>query len=203
MKDKLETIGGELILALLMPLILAFLLLALLWELIVYPFRKASYQKSHFYRDFGEKYRSDFYGSDAYRIYNAVKDADLPLTAALSHNEKGEVCDILFTYKDVLLYISPIWMIDYDKEKDKWECEVFNEETDEDETVDFNEYIAKLIEEEIPTLSDLPKTCRTVILLRKDRISQESLSSAEESGLFLLYDKKNIAEAIAKFIEQN
>lgn len=203
MKDKLETIGGELILALLMPLILAFLLLALLWDLIASPFQKASYQKSHFYRDFGEKYSSDVYGSDAYRIYNAVRKANLLLTATPSRGKKGEICDILFTYKDTLLYISPVWLIDYDKEKDKWECEVYNEKTDEDETVDFNEYITKLIEEEIPTLPDLPPTKRTIILLQKNHISQDNLSYAEASGLFLLYDKDNIAEMISKFITES
>lgn len=203
MKEKLKNIGCCLLLIPFLPLFILTIMIVILYDFIATPFRKAKYKKSHFYRDFGVKYNSDFYGSEAYEIYNAVKYADLPIVATLYRNEKGEVSDVLFTFRDILLYISPVWFIDYDKEKDKWSCEMENEETDVSETVDFNEYIAKEMESEIPLIPELPQTNRTVVLLRKDHISEESLPYAEASERFLIYDKKNITETLERFISGN
>lgn len=201
MKDKLKTFGYLLIGIPLLPLFLLFILLASLFVLCASPFRRAKYKKSHFYRDFGEKYNFNFYGSETYTIYNAVKDADLPLTATLLRNIKGEVGYVLFTYQDILLYVSDS-MPNYNKENDKWECEAYNEETDEDETVNFNEYWMKVVDEDLSMVPGLPKSDRTVILLRKDHISDESLPYAEASERFLIYDKDNIAEALRRFIAE-
>lgn len=202
MKEKLKNIGCCLLLIPFLPWFILTILIVILYDFIATPFRKAKYKKSHFYRDFQEKFISDFYASDSYEIYNAVRAANLPLIAT-PHRENEKICNILFTYHDTLLYISPVWFIDYDKEKDKWSCEVVYDETDVSETVDFNEYIVKEMESEIPLIPDLPETHKTVILLRKDRIADKDLSDALESGRFLIYDKKNIAEALEEFISEH
>ena len=199
MKEKLKNIGCCLLLIPFLPWFILTILIVILYDFIATPFRKAKYKKSHFYRDFQEKFNSDFYTSDSYEIYNAVRAANLPIVAT-PYRENGTINDLLFTYQDTLLYISPIWFMDYDKEKDKWECEVFNEEKDENELVDFNEYIAQEIKSEIPLLPDLPDTHKTVILLRKDRISKESLPYALQSEHFLIYDKKDIAASLEQFV---
>ncbi|MBQ8383246.1 MAG: hypothetical protein IJX47_08590 [Clostridia bacterium] len=204
MKEKLKNFGCLMIGLLLLPYFLLFILLASLFLLATSPFRRAKYKKSHFHRDFGDKYTFDLYQSEAYAIYNAIRDADLPIVPTPYRSDKGTIVDVLFTYRDILLYV-PDTMPYYDKEKDKWECEIaieVHKDDEEYETVDFNEYISKQIEERTLSLPDLPETSHTVILLRNGQISEESLPYAEASELFLIYDRNNIPEALQKLIAE-
>ncbi len=205
MKERLYTLAVLILFIILLPLILVMALSQLIIDLILYPFRYAKYKKSYYYHDFQEKFFIELYTSNAYSIYNAIKASNLPLVAT-PYRENGKIRDILYTYHDTLLCISPLWFVDYDKEKEKWECEVAieeNEEGEDTEAVDFNEYIAKQIESEVPLLPDIPPTSRMVILLRKDHISDKSLPYAEASERFLIYDKKNIVEVLEKFISEH
>ena len=202
-KDKLLGFIVLLIAVLLIPLFLLTILIVILIGLIRYPFCNAKYKKSHYFKDFGIKYAAFVYDSEFYRIYNAVREAELPLTTIFCYDRKNRVIDMLFFHRDTLLCINSCGEIDYDTDTGKWTAEVFNEETDGDETVEFIDYVNKETDAFLTAHPDCPCPNRRVILIQEKHIDPKDHARAMETPEFLVYAKKNIAEAIRRFIAEN
>ena len=180
---------------LLLPIILCGILcFALLW-LIRYPFCNAKYKKSHYFKDFGISIAAFVYDSEFYAVYNAVREANLPLTPVLCRDKKNRVIDMLFFHGDDLLCVDETGEIEYDAKQGMW----VNPPGDSDyigymkETTDF--YLA--------AHPECPLPARRVILVNRSAFEAPDLPRAMETPEFLLYDKKNVAQVIRKFINEN
>ncbi len=202
-KDKLLAFFAALIAVLLTPLFLLTVLIEILIGLIRYPFCNAKYKKSHYFKDFGIKYAAFVYDSDFYTVYNAVKEANLPLKPVLCRDHKNRVVDLLFFHGDTLLCINFGEKIEYDTDTGKWTVEIFNDEIDGDETVDFIEYTNKQTSSFLSQHLECPLPDRRMILVQSKHIAKENLPCAMETPEFLVYEKKNVAEVIRKFINEN
>lgn len=201
-KEKLLEVLAELIFALLTPLILLVVVVALLWGLIRYPFCNFKYKKSHYFKDFGIKYAAFVYDSDFYAAYNAVKEADLPLTPVLCRDRKNRVIDILFFHGETLLCVNSEEEINYDADNSNWIVNIFNDKTDKDETVDFIDHINKRIDDQLNAHPDCPVPDRRMLLIQQKHIAKENLTRAMEIPEFLVYNKKNIAKTLERFISE-
>ena len=193
---------AELITVLLTPFILLAFVISLLWGLIRYPFCKAKYKKSHYFKDFGIKYAAFVYDSDFYTVYNAIKEANLPLTSVLCRDRKNRANDMLFFYGKTLFCVYSKEEIDYDADNGNWIVEIYNDRTDKDETVDIIDHINKWIDDQLIAHPDCPLPDRRVILIQPKHIAKKNRIRAMESHEFLVYDKKNIATALEKFISE-
>ena len=190
---------------LLLPIILCGLLcIALLW-LIRYPFCNAKYKKSHYFKDFGISIAAFVYDSEFYTVYNAVREADLPLTPVLCRDHKNRVIDMLFFYGDTLLYVNTEATLGFDVDQNQWTAQIFqifNDEIDGDETVEFIEYMNKQTDDMLSAHPDCPIPNRRVILVDKNLLQKHEIDRAMETPEFLVYDKKDPAQAIREWMSQ-
>lgn len=204
-KDKLLGFIALLITVLLSPVMLLFIIFGLLWGLIRYPFCNAKYKKSHFFKDFGIKYAAFVYDSEFFAVYNAVREADLPLTPVLCRDHKNRVIDMLFFYGDTLLYVNTEATLGFDVDQNQWTAQIFqifNDEIDGDETVEFIEYMNKQTDDMLSAHPDCPIPNRRVILVDKNLLQKHEIDRAMETPEFLVYDKKDPAQAIREWMSQ-
>lgn len=201
-KDKLLGFIALLIAVLLTPLFLLTILIEIFIGLIRYPFCNAKHKKSHYFKDFGIKYAAFVYDSEFYAVYNAVREANLPLTPVLCRDHKNRVIDLLFFHGETLLCVNSE-EIDYDADNGRWTLEIVNDQTDEDETVDYIDHTNKWIDDQLAAHPECPVPERRVILIQSKHIAKENLARAMETPEFLLYEKKNVAQVIRKFINEN
>lgn len=202
-KDKLLGFLTLLIAVLLTPLILLTILIGCLIGLLRYPFCNAKYKKSYYFKDFGINYAAFVYDSEFYRIYNAVREADLPLKPLLCRDRKNRVIDLLFFHGDALLSVNTEVALGFDADQEQWMVEIFNDEIDGDETVEFIEYMNKQTDDMLSAHPDCPIPNRRVILVDKNLLQKHEIDRAMETPEFLLYDHKDPAKAIREWIEEN
>ena len=195
-KDKLLGFIALLITVLLSPVMLLFIIFGLLWGLIRYPFCNAKYKKSHFFKDFGINYAAFVYDSEFFAVYNAVREADLPLTPVLCRDHKNRVIDLLFFYGDALLCVDSTGELEYDAKQDKWV-------STSDDSADYIDYMKETTDFYLTTHPECPHSARRVILVERSALEAADLPRAMETTEFLVYDKKDPAKAIRKWMEEN
>ena len=181
---------------LLLPLILCGILcFSLLW-LIRYPFCNAKYKKSHYFKDFGISIAAFVYDSEFYTVYNAVREANLPLNPVLCRDHKNRVIDLLFFYGDALLCVDSTGELEYDAKQDKWV-------STSDDSADYIDYMKETTDFYLTTHPECPHPARRVILVERSALEAADLPRAMETTEFLVYDKKDPAKAIRKWMEEN
>ena len=194
-KDKLLGFIALLITVLLSPIMLLFIIFGLLWGLVRYPFCNAKHKKSHYFKDFGIKYAAFVYDSEFYAVYNAVREANLPLTPVLCRDHKNRVIDMLFFHGDDLLCVDETGEIEYDAKQGMW----VNTPGDSD----YIGYMKETTDFYLTAHPECPLPARRVILVNRSAFEAPDLPRAMETPEFLLYDKKNVAQVIRKFINEN
>lgn len=195
-KDKLLGFIALLIAVLLTPLFLLTILIEIFIGLIRYPFCNAKHKKSHYFKDFGIKYAAFVYDSEFYAVYNAVHEANLPLTTTLCRDKKSRVIDMLFFHGDDLLCVDSMGEIEYDAKQGKWV-------STNDDCADYIGYMKETTDFYLAAHPEYPLPARRVILVNRSAFEASDLPRAMETPEFLLYDKKNVAQVIRNFINEN
>ena len=194
-KHALLTVLSSAIAILLLPIILCGLLCIVLLWLIRYPFCNAKYKKSHYFKDFGISIAAFVYDSEFYAIYNAVREANLPLTPVLCRDHKNRVIDLLFFHGDNLLCVDGIGELEYDSKQGKWE-------STNDDGADYIDYMKETTDFYLTAHPECPLPARRVILVERSAFEAADLPRAMETPEFLVYDKKDPAKAIREWISQ-
>ena len=194
-KDKLLGFIALLIAVLLTPLFLLTILVEIFIGLIRYPFCNAKHKKSHYFKDFGIKYAALVYDSEFYAVYNAVREANLPLTPVLCRDHKNRVIDLLFFHGDNLLCVDGIGELEYDSKQGKWE-------STNDDGADYIDYMKETTDFYLTAHPECPLPARRVILVKRSAFEAADLPRAMETPEFLVYDKKDPAKAIREWISQ-
>lgn len=143
MKEKLKNAAVAIVAAVCFVIVLPVILIVCLAELICRPFKVQKYKRSHYYRDFGAKY---FWGilSDAqYKLYNEMKNENLPIEFVPVDVGKPSAVFGYFHYRDTLIIHDIGCDLYYDEEAQMWmTCEEYE---DRDEDISLDDYIAESI----------------------------------------------------------
>ena len=180
-KDKLLGFIALLIAVLLTPLFLLTILIEIFIGLIRYPFCNAKHKKSHYFKDFGIKYAAFVYDSEFFAVYNAVREADLPLTPVLCRDHKNRVIDMLFFYGDDLLCVDESGEIEYDAKQGEW----VNPPGD---SADYIDYMKETTDFYLTAHPECPFPARRVILVERSSFEAADLPRAMETPEFLVYE---------------
>ncbi|MBQ7354041.1 MAG: hypothetical protein IJW62_00815 [Clostridia bacterium] len=202
MKSILLSILGIIIFLLLLPLLIGCLLIFLMVQLLLFPFRNAKHKKSYFYRDYGLKYSAEYYCSDWYTFYNAIRANDLPIRCIPHYDKKALLCWIDFTYDGTLFtLIFPELTYDHDNK-----TFTFADVDDADEPINIpiQQYSKELLSEWNAKVTEEDR-CREVIYWVTDSnfVNKDDLPNAMETADFFFYAPKNIAASLEKFIAEH
>ena len=202
MKSILRSIFGIIIFLLLLPLLIGCLLIFLMVQLLPFPFRNATYKKSCFYRDYGLKYSSNYYCSDWYDTYNAIRANDLPIRCAPRYDDQGKLFWMNFIY-DGKLFVTITLEFMYDRDNETFFITDVND-SDEEINISICQYSEELLSEWNAEAGE-ENRCREIVFGVTDSnfVSKNDLPIAKDTPDFFFYDPKNIAASLEKFIAEH
>lgn len=158
-----------------------------LLSVILTPFRLIRYRKSHFAVDSGADYAPGITDSPVYRLYNALRQENIPIGLVL--NPKAPA-DAHLLWKDTLI-IHEIDRVAF--REGRWVIAPGSPVWKEG--LDLQEAIAEVLDD---VFDDRPGIAITDAVLLLDRRSAPR--EAEDSGLFLLYgSREEQAQALRQF----
>ena len=193
MKKILKKAGELLLYIVLTPLCILFGIGLLLYL----PVDFVRYHCSDFYKDTRRKYEPFAGNCQWFRLYNAMRAADLPLEFHLHTTE--DVNYGYFRYKNILLVQD--FSVEYEPKKGEWF--VYHEDENEDANTSLTEALEMSLESFHEIVGE--KRCdRAVLLIDRTHIPEEDLLHLERCDLLLGYDgNKGMAAAIKQWIEKN
>lgn len=176
---------------LLSPLLAVFSLIILLYTPIDYlRFRMSDYRK-----DTGHKYLWLVTASYTYRIYKIVKRDNLPITY---FEKKGTnaACGYFVSGDTLLIYDLDPGSVYYDTDNERWYAFYNGKRQNMEELIDEE---LSLFEGDYGT-----RPASATVLYDPSKLEDETVARlAEESGIFLMYGKRELEEALAIFGSKN
>ena len=200
LKKVFASFLGTIILILFLPLIIGSILLLFLIHFCLLPFRYARYKKSPFYRDFGLKYKSDYYCSAWYEVYNAIRANNLPIRCVPRYDEKGKLYWMNFSFGTKLLSFS-LPDCTYDHEQNAF---IITDVTEDERgiCVPLEQYREELLTEWNAEHTE-EERCDEIIFFITEKgyfESEEDIHQAKELPAFVFYNSKKLADALESFI---
>ncbi len=170
------------------PVTVATLLGLSLWALLKAPADWFRYRKSFFYREQGEKFRLFLCDNPQYRLYNLIRERNLPIRYIPGNPEKPSESG-WFLYKNTLI-VHDLFVMTYDAPENRW---LVGNAT-------------PLMEHVLSRLRELNRVlgreeCTQMFLpIRRSEIAKKDLPRAEQDFRFVLYDKGQLGEILEAYV---
>lgn len=178
----------------LLTIVLVFLLLiSALWTLIKTPWHYISYKRSPFYRDFKRKYRMFICTNADYRMYNLIKEKNLPVRFVTA-NAADPLANCFFVYKKTLI-LHDLTQISYRSDVNKW---VFRLSKDASEKPIFEHAVESV--KAVQALPGCENVQNMLLLLSRSQILKTDRERAEKDMRFLLHNGKDMADLLDAYI---
>lgn len=176
-------------------LLVILLILTALWALIKTPFHYISYKRSHYYRDHRRKYTLFVCTNPNYRMYNLIRQHDLPIQF-IYENAADPIVSGYFVYKNTVL-LHDFQQVQYREDLGRWVFRQSRGNTDEPMQVFAYAMDALLAVKALPGHEECSQM---LLLLNRRHILKADLPRAERDRRFLLHNGTDLADILSAYI---
>ncbi len=170
------------------PIAVVTLLSMGLWALLKTPFDWIHYRKSYFYRDMGEKFRLFLCDNPQYKLYNIIRERNLPIRYIPRNPGKPSESG-WFLYKNTLI-VHDLFVMTYDAKENHWLV---------GNTSPLMEHVLSEVEGLNQHLGR--KECTQMFLpIMRSEIAKKDRKRAEGDFRFVVYDKGELGEILDAYI---
>ena len=170
------------------------LILTLLVSALRTPFDYYAYRRSPFYRDFKRKYRMFICTNWEYRMYNLVKEKNLPIRYFPANEAKPEDGGY-FVYKQTLI-VNNLMQVEFRDSDQRW---IF-QHTDKDgaQAMAIMDYVMDCVRE----VNELPghKTVTHMLIpIHRKQVAKKDLARIERDQRFLMHNGKDLGDLLEAY----
>ena len=176
-------------------LIFLMLLLTLLVSVLRTPFDYLSYRGSPFYRDFRRKYRMFLCTRWEYRMYNLVKEKNLPIRYLPRDPQKPEEGGF-FLYKRTLI-LENLMQVRLREEDQRWVFQ--NTDSDGANTVAIMDHAVARVSE-VNSLFGANTASHMLIPIHRRQVAKKDLARMERDTRFLTHSGKDLGDLLEAYI---